>query len=83
MAARFTHADYPWGTICSLIGALDSDCLEQAIGQFWKCSSDTFESELGTFNRLATVSVRLDFIQRVLGNTNYLEEERLLRDLLA
>jgi hypothetical protein len=29
------------------------------------------------------VSVRLDYIKRVYGITNYLEEERLLRDLLA
>ncbi|PVH81966.1 hypothetical protein DL98DRAFT_514339 [Cadophora sp. DSE1049] len=82
MAARVTHPDQPWGKICRLIGALDSECLEQAMGQFWKCSSDTFENELGTFNRLA-VSVRLDYIKRVFGNTNYLEEERLLRDLLV
>jgi hypothetical protein len=29
------------------------------------------------------VSIRLDYIKRVYGFTNYLEEERLLRDLLA
>lgn len=49
---------------------------------FWKCSTDTFESELGTFNRLA-VSVRLDYIKCVYGAINYPEEERLLRELLA
>jgi hypothetical protein len=54
----------------------------QAMAQVWKCTTDTFESELGTFSRLA-VSVRLDCIKRVYGTTNYLEEERLLRDLLA
>jgi len=52
------------------------------MGQFWKFSSNTCESELGTFNHLA-VSVRLDYIKRVFGNTIYLEEERLPRDLLA
>ncbi|KAK0111484.1 hypothetical protein ONS95_001839 [Cadophora gregata] len=82
MSARVTQPHQPWGRICHLLGAIDSDCLEEAMGQLWKCSSDTFETELGTFNRLA-VSVRLDYIKRVFGNTNHLEEERLLRDLLA
>jgi tetratricopeptide (TPR) repeat protein len=52
------------------------------MAQTWKCTTDTFDSELGTLSRLA-VSVRLDYIKRVYGITNYLEEERLLRDLLA
>ena len=50
--------------------------------QTWKCTTDTFDSELGMFSRLA-VSVCLDYIKHVYRITNYLEEERLLRDLLA
>jgi hypothetical protein len=50
--------------------------------QTWKCTTNTFNSKLGTFSRLA-VSVRLDYIKRVYGIINYLKEERLLRDLLA
>ena len=48
----------------------------------WKCTTNTFESELGASIRLAA-SVRLDYIKRVYGFEEYLEEERLLRDLLA
>ncbi|KAK2805975.1 hypothetical protein FQN50_005990 [Emmonsiellopsis sp. PD_5] len=83
MAAKVTRKDRPWGQICRLLGELGSDeSLDQAMAQVWKCSTDTFDSELGTHNRLA-VAVRLDYIKRVHGVTNYLEEERLLRDLLA
>lgn len=52
------------------------------MAQIWKCTTDTYESELGASSRLA-VSVRLDYIKRVYGFKEYLEEERLLRDLLA
>jgi hypothetical protein len=52
------------------------------MAQIWKCTTDTFDSELGTFSRLA-VSVRLDYIKRMYGITNCPKEERLLRDLLA
>lgn len=82
MAAKVLSQQDPWGTICRMLGALDPESLEQAMAQFWKCSADSFESELGTFHRLA-VSVRLDYIKRVYGATNYPEEERLLRNLLA
>lgn len=83
MSAKVTRKGYPWGQICRLLGELDSDSLVQAMTQTWKCTTDTFESELGKFSRLA-VSVRLDYIKRVYGCANYLEEEeRLLRSLLA
>ncbi|MCJ1396774.1 hypothetical protein MMC18_009666 [Xylographa bjoerkii] len=51
------------------------------MAQIWKCTTDTFESALGASNRLA-VSIRLDYIKRVYGFKEHLEEERLLRDLL-
>jgi len=49
--------------------------------QIWKRTTDILESELGTFSQLA-VSVGLDYIKRVYGFANCLEEEeRLVRDL--
>ena len=82
MSATVTMKEHPWGQICWLLGELDSESLGQAMAQIWKCTIDTFESELGTFDRLV-VSIRLDHIKRVYGFTNYLEEELLLRDVLA
>ena len=82
MSEKVTRGGHPWGQICRLLGELDSEPLDQAMAQIWKCTTDTFESELGASSRLA-VSVRLDYIKRVYGSKEYLEEERLLRDLLA
>jgi hypothetical protein len=50
------------------------------MAQIWKCMTVIFDSELGTFGRLA-LSVRLDYIKRMV--TNRTEKERLLRDLLG
>lgn len=80
ISAKVTREGHPWGQICWLLGELDSKSLDQAMAQIWKCITDIFDRELGTFSRLA-VSVRLDYTKRVV--TNHLEEERLLRDLLA
>lgn len=80
MSETVTRNGNPWGQICWLLGELDSGHLEQAMAQIWKCTTDIFCRELGTASRLA-VSVRLDYIKRVV--TNHLEEERLLRDLLV
>ena len=82
MSAKVTMNGHPWGQICRLLGELDSESLDQAMAQIWICTIDTFESELGTSGRLV-VSIRLDYIKRVYGFSNYLEEERLLRDVLA
>ncbi|KAH8587637.1 hypothetical protein B0O99DRAFT_641252 [Bisporella sp. PMI_857] len=82
MSAKVTRKGHPWGEICRLLGELDSESLDQAMAQIWKFITDIFGSELGTFNPFA-VSVRLDYIKRVYGSTNYLEEERHLRGLLA
>ena len=82
MSAKVTRKGHPWAQICRLLGELDSESLDQAMAKTWKCTADIFDSELGTFSPLA-VSVRLDYIKRVYGITNYLEEERLLRDILA
>jgi hypothetical protein len=80
MSAKVTRKGHPWGQICRLLGELDTESLDQAMAQIWKCSADIFDSELGSSSRFA-VSVRLDYIKRVV--TDRLEEERLLRDLLA
>ena len=80
MSANVTRKGHPWGQIYRLLGELDTESLDQAMAQIWKCRTDIFESELGTSSRFA-VSVRLDYIKRVV--TNHLEEERLIRDLLA
>ncbi|OIW24604.1 hypothetical protein CONLIGDRAFT_692027 [Coniochaeta ligniaria NRRL 30616] len=80
MSAKINRKGHPWGQICQLLGELDSESLDQAMAQLWKCTTDIFDSELGVFSRLA-VSVRLDYMKRVV--TNHLDEERLLRDLLG
>lgn len=80
MSERVIRKEHPWGHICRLLGELDSETLEQAMAQIWKCITDVLDSELGTTNRFA-VSVRLDYVKRVV--TNHLEEETLLRNLLA
>lgn len=82
MSAKVTMKGHPWGQICQLLGELDSKSPEQAMAQIWKCTVDTFERELGKLGGLV-VAVRLDYIKRVYGFTNYCEEERLLRDVLA
>ena len=82
MAEKVTRGGYPWDQICRFLGELDSEPLGQALAQIWKCTTNTFESELGASSRLA-VFVRLDYIKRVYGVKEYLEEERLLRAFLA
>ncbi|CRG92837.1 Phosphoenolpyruvate carboxylase [Talaromyces islandicus] len=82
MSAEIIRDGRPWGQICRLLGELDSDTLDEALARIWKCTTDTFESKLGAYSRLA-VSVRLDYIKRVFGITSKFEEEFLLRDLLG
>lgn len=79
MSAEVIRKGHPWGQICHLLGELDSKHADQAMAQIWKCTTNIFYGELGTSNRLA-VSVRLDYIKRVVRNP--FQEERLLRDLL-
>lgn len=50
--------------------------------QVWKCNVDTFNKQLGSFNRLA-VSVRLDHIKRVHGITEPQVEAQLLGELFT
>lgn len=82
MSAKVIRKGHPWAQICQLLGELDTESFADAMAQTWKCTTDIFDIELGPFSRLA-VSVRLDYIKRVYGITNYGEEERLLRNLLT
>jgi hypothetical protein len=82
ISGKIIRKGHLWGEICRLLGELDSEHIDQAIAQVWKCITDTFSSRLGTSNPFA-VSVHLDYAKRVYGTTNYLEEERQLRGLLA
>ena len=82
MSEKVIRGGHPWGQICWLLGELDSESLDLAMARIWKCTIDTFQSKLGASSRLA-VSVRLDYIKRVYGFQDHLEEERLLRALLA
>jgi hypothetical protein len=74
MSAQVIQKGNPWGQIYWHLGELDSNSLEQALGRAWKCTADIFDRELGTVSPLA-VSFRLDYIKRVFGTTNHLEEE--------
>jgi hypothetical protein len=67
--------------VYQLLDGVDQASLLQVIAQGWKCATDVFDDSLGSSHRLA-VSVRLDYVKRVMLN-NHLEEERLLRGLLS
>ncbi|MCJ1430841.1 hypothetical protein MMC27_000191 [Xylographa pallens] len=82
VSAKVTRKKHPWGQICQLLGKLNFRSLHQAMAQIWKCTTKTFNSVLEKLTRLA-VSVRLNYLKRVYGTTDHLEEERHLRGLLA
>lgn len=79
---KVTRREHSWDQICRLLKKLDSRSLDLTMTQIWKCTIDTFENELETFNRLA-MFVRLDCIKRMYKFKENLEKERLLRNLLA
>lgn len=76
------RSGHPLGRIYRLLLELDQQSLPQAMATAWWRTSDTFDRTLGPCSSLA-VSVRLDYIKRVHGVKDYVEEERLLRTLLA
>ena len=82
MAATVIVRKHPWGDICRLISELDPESLEQVLVQSWRCTINAFENNLGPFNQL-TLNTHLQFIHHVYASTDLLEEERLLRELLA
>jgi hypothetical protein len=82
MAATVIARKHPWGDICQLLSELDAESLEQALVQSWRCTINAFENFLGPFNQL-TLGAHLQFIHHVYASTDLLEEERLLRELLA
>jgi hypothetical protein len=81
-SARVIKTGHPWGQIWRFLGELDSESLYNAMTRIWECTTNTFQSKLGTSHRFA-VSVRLDYLKRVYRFERKLEEERLLRDLLS
>lgn len=76
MAAVTSRKREPWSRICRLLGELDEASILCGLAQCWEAIADTFDSVLGTANRLA-VSVRLDYIKRVVTDPS--KEEILLR----
>lgn len=79
MATNTIARENPWGDICRLLGMLDGESLEQAIIQCWKCTHDTFKRGLGPFHT-STIEI---FVSLILRTKNLLEEEKVLRELLA
>ncbi len=80
MAAIVIQGKHPWRDICELISQLDTESLEQVLVQCWQCTANTFQNRLGPFTLLA-LPHHLGFIRHT--STDLLEEERLLRELLA
>lgn len=75
------RGEHPLCRIYQLLHEVDQEILNQAMATAWRCTSDVFDRMLGQCSSLA-VSVRLDYIKRVHGVEDYVEEERLLRILL-
>ncbi|KAH9223516.1 hypothetical protein DL95DRAFT_492669 [Leptodontidium sp. 2 PMI_412] len=82
MATRILPKDHPWYQICQAFGMLDVESFEEVIIQSWKCAIDTWEECLGSFHAFS-LGNRLDFIYRVYGSKDLLEEEMMLRNLLV
>lgn len=81
MSAEISGKDNVWSRIFKFLNELDRVYLCQTMAQCWRCTTDVVDGSLGPIHRFA-VSVRLDYIKRVLVS-NQAEEELLLRDLLA
>lgn len=81
MSAEIDGREKIWSQLYRLLGQVDPESLVHVMVQGWSCTTDVFDGVLGSSHRLA-VSVRLDYVKRVMI-TNYSEEERLLRNLLA
>ncbi|CZR63042.1 uncharacterized protein PAC_12939 [Phialocephala subalpina] len=73
---------HPWLDICRFVGRLEEGTFEEAVVRIWKCLLDAFEKAVGSFH-CSCLDARLNFIRRVHGSVDPLQEERLLRGLLA
>lgn len=82
MATNILPKDHPWYQICQAFGMLDEESFEEVIIQSWKCAIDTWEECLGSFHA-NSLENRIDFISRVHGSKDLLEEEMMLRKLLV
>ena len=81
MAARFTHVDYPWGRICHLIGALGSDCLEQAIRKFW--NTRVIHSRVSLKRSIVLLCLSDSITSNTSSGTPFNSKRSGVRDLLA
>lgn len=72
---------HPLGSICWLLGKLDTESLTNGMALVWQCMTDIFIQELTVDCPLA-VSIRLDYVKRVFA-ANPQEEEALLQKLRA
>ncbi|KAM0714513.1 hypothetical protein Q7P37_009808 [Cladosporium fusiforme] len=81
MFAEISGTKNIWSQIFQLLNEVDRECLDHVMAQSWRCTTDVFDGVLGPTHPLA-VSVRLDYVKRIMVS-NSLEEERLLREILA
>jgi len=82
MATTMLLESHPLVKICNLIARVDTEILEEAMIQSWKCSNDAFAQHLGRFSE-TTLHSYLTWVRWVYRPTNPKAEEVILRDLLA
>jgi hypothetical protein len=70
-----------WSRIFQLLDGIHLEHLSHIMEQGWMCITDIFDRVLGPSHRLA-VSVRLDYVKRIMI-TDHWQEERVLRGILA
>jgi hypothetical protein len=82
MATKILPKGSPWGEVCRILVILDAESFEGAIMESWKCIIDVWGECVGPFHASALDS-HVMFIDRVHGSKDLLEQERMLRGLLA
>jgi tetratricopeptide (TPR) repeat protein len=81
MSAKLFQSENPWRWLLQRLCELDDCDFDKVIARAWECITDVFNNKLSPENSLA-VSIRLDYIKRIYGMTDYNKEEYLLRKLL-
>jgi hypothetical protein len=71
-----------WVKVCRMIGQLEPEYFEDAIGIAWRCTSDSFERNLGALHE-TTLLAYIDYIVWIHGSSDHATEEALLRELLV
>ncbi|KAE8448607.1 hypothetical protein EG329_009032 [Mollisiaceae sp. DMI_Dod_QoI] len=82
MATTILSQEHPLRHVCELITVLDKGTFEQAIVQTWECGVDSFQRDLGSFNR-TSLQIQVSFVNRVYKGKDSKKEEKVLRTLLA